>query len=505
MAFKRIWRQGEVLAALDAGATLVTSGERLARAVCLAHGEARHAAGARVWERPEVMSYGGFLDRLYDRAADAALSATSQPPPRRISDAAVETRWEEAVRASARGAEVLQPVATAREAARAWELATAYRLPLERLADGDEDAQAFAGWAEHFRNLSRREGWLEDARLADWIATQARSSALPLPKRIVFAGFDELTPQQQELIESLRTGGCDVRVLEMEATDTPSAVWRLEDDAEAEMRAAAAWARAILDGDPAASVGIVARDLADCRGVLARALDDALCPGAAAGRDAKRAYDLSLGLPLDSFPVVHAALAALELLLQRAPFSTVSLLLRSPFLAGAESEQHARAALELRLRGRVSEELSLKALMAFAGTRGGMPRLVMVLEAVAEKRNTLPSRQTPSAWALDFAAALTKLGWPGERVLDSGEYQAVSALRDLIGTLVHLDEALGPVSLGDALRRLRRLAAEHIFQPAGQDAPVQVLGLLETGGLAFDHLWILGLSDDVWPASPRPA
>src|SRR5579863_4340267 len=119
MAFKRIWRQGEVLAALDAGATLVTSGERLARAVCLAHGEARHAAGVRVWERPEVMSYGAFLDRLYDRAADAALSATSQPPPRRISDAAAEARWEQAVRASARGAEVLQPVATAREAARA--------------------------------------------------------------------------------------------------------------------------------------------------------------------------------------------------------------------------------------------------------------------------------------------------------------------------------------------------------------------------------------------------
>ena len=505
MAFKRIWRQEEVLAALDAGATVVASGERLARAVRLAHGEVKHAAGALVWERPEVMSYGAFLERLYDRAADAALGATHEAPPKRISTAAAEAHWEAVVRASARGAQLLQPAAAAREAARAWELAIAYRLPVEHLAEGDEDAQAFAGWVQHFRNVSRREGWLEDVRLADWIATRLRSGGLPAPEKVVFAGFDEFTPQQHELIESLRAGGSDVRVLEMEVTENTSAVRCIEDDAEGEMRAAAAWARAILERDPAASVGIVARDLAECRAPLARALDDALCPGVTVGRAAARAYDLSLGLPLDSFPGVHAALAALELLRKRAPFTTMSLLLRSPFLAGAESEQHARARLELQLRERVSEEVSLKALSAFAGTLGGMPRLSAILQALAERATALPVRQAPSAWGLEFAAALTSLGWPGERVLDSAEYQAVSALRDLIGSLVHLDAALGPVSFGEALARLRRLVSEHIFQPAGQAAPVQVLGLLETAGLAFDHLWVMGLSDDAWPASPRPA
>lgn len=181
MAFKRIWHQAEVLAALEAGAVIVTSGERLARAVRLAHGEARLAAGARVWERPEVMSYGAFLNRLYDRAADAALSATDASLPRRISDAAAEARWEELIRASARGAALLQPAATAREAARAWMLLVAYRVPVERLGDGDEDALAFAAWVGQFRNLSRRDGWLEDARLADWLATQLRKRALPPP------------------------------------------------------------------------------------------------------------------------------------------------------------------------------------------------------------------------------------------------------------------------------------------------------------------------------------
>ncbi len=504
MAFKRIWHQAEVLAALDAGAVLVTSGERLARAARLAHGEARLDAGAGAWVRPEALSYGAFVERLYDAAADAALSEPGKPLPKRIATAAAESYWEGAIRASAEGAALLQPTAAAREAARAWELLNAYRVPLGRIAAGDEDARAFAAWAEHFTAASRAQAWLEDARLVDWLATQLRNRALPVPARILFAGFDGLTPQQQELIESLCAGGSRVDVLEMTADSVSEARRWTADDAEGEMRAAAAWARALLEQDPAASIGIVARDLADCRAALARALDDALCPAAAAGRAVARPYDLSLGLPLASFPVVHAAFATLELLARRAPFTTASLLLRSPFLAGAEAEQPARARLELRLRERVSEHIGLKTLTSFATTLGGVPQLLRLLQSLQEKSAALPAKQLPSAWARDLADALTRAGWPGERRLDSGEYQTVNALRDLIGQLVHLDSALGPVPFNDALSRLKRLANEHIFQPAGADAPVQVLGLLETAGLAFDHLWLMGLTDDAWPAGPRP-
>src|SRR5579859_5980956 len=237
MAFKRIWHQTEVLAALDAGASVVVSGERLARAVRLAHGEAHHAAGAKVWERPDVASYQSFLDRLYDRAADAALGDPAQALPKRVSNAACESRWEEAIRASPQGTALLQPAATAREAARAWTLLQAYRVPLERLAAGDEDAQAFAAWAEAFRNLSRIEGWLEDARLTDWLATRLRERAISVPRRVLFAGFDELTPQQQELLESLKATGVAVESLAMESGGAPSAQRRMEDDTRAEERA----------------------------------------------------------------------------------------------------------------------------------------------------------------------------------------------------------------------------------------------------------------------------
>ncbi|MCP4128273.1 MAG: PD-(D/E)XK nuclease family protein, partial [Gammaproteobacteria bacterium] len=41
-------------------------------------------------------------------------------------------------------------------------------------------------------------------------------------------------------------------------------------------------------------------------------------------------------------------------------------------------------------------------------------------------------------------------------------------------------------------------------QPQSEVAPVQVVGILEAAGLRFDHLWVLGLSDDRWPAAATP-
>jgi len=504
MATNRIWHEARVLAALDAGAWVITSGERLARAVRLAHADAKAASGARVWERPEVLTYGAFMNHLYETAMAASLDAGGSLPPRRLSEPAAEAVWEEVIRSATPNGYLLQPAAAAREAQRAWNLCSAHRIPLERIAAAsDEDARQFTLWTEHFRRRSRTEGWLEDARLMDWLATHLRDKAVPAPAAALIAGFDEFTPQQAELLESLRVGGSRLEILE--PTVQVENIARRVDcaDAEEERRAAARWARALLDREPTARIGIVVEDLGACRGALTRALDDALCPGTSAGEALARPYELSLGPPLAAYPPVHAAFAALELMRGRVSFATASLLMRTPFLVAAEGERDARAKLELRLRERQSEELSLEDLLRHVAQSGSTTQLHTALSALAAVR--LPARQAPSAWAAAFRGALTGLGWPGERSLDSDEYQAVTAFHELNEGLVCLDAVLGPIALGEALTRLKRLAGESLFQPAGQDAPVQVVGLLETSGLRFDHLWIMGLTDEAWPTSPRPA
>src|SRR5262249_23754769 len=48
--------------------------------------------------------------------------------------------------------------------------------------------------------------------------------------------------------------------------------------------------------------------------------------------------------------------------------------------------------------------------------------------------------------------------------------------------------------------------ADTLFQPETPDTPIQVLGLLESAGVEFDHLWVTGLTDEAWPlkTSPEP-
>jgi ATP-dependent helicase/nuclease subunit B len=53
---------------------------------------------------------------------------------------------------------------------------------------------------------------------------------------------------------------------------------------------------------------------------------------------------------------------------------------------------------------------------------------------------------------------------------------------------------------------MKRICADTLFQPESPDTPIQVLGLLESAGVEFDHLWVTGLTDEAWPlkSSPNP-
>ena len=95
-------------------------------------------------------------------------------------------------------------------------------------------------------------------------------------------------------------------------------------------------------------------------------------------------------------------------------------------------------------------------------------------------------------------------GWPGDRALDSTEYQTLEVWRELLAELSKLDSVSGPVPLGAATGILRDLASSRLFQPESARAPVQILGLLETAGLRFDRLWTMGMHDGAWPAVRRP-
>ena len=153
-----------------------------------------------------------------------------------------------------------------------------------------------------------------------------------------------------------------------------------------------------------------------------------------------------------------------------------------------------------------ASELPARVTLAkIVGAIEGCPLLRERFEALYNYASgNLAGMQSPHAWARHFSALLDAAGFPGERALDSAEFQTRAKWYEVLGEFALLERVLPRMSCAQALARLRRLCADTLFQPESSDAPVQVLGILESAGLEFDHLWVSGLTDDAWPLAARP-
>jgi probable DNA repair protein len=210
-------------------------------------------------------------------------------------------------------------------------------------------------------------------------------------------------------------------------------------------------------------------------------------------------FNVSIGRSLATYPLVDAALTLIELAYSPIEFARASHLIRSPYLGGADSELARRAALDARIRRDADATIALARLIAASEPA---PLLRKVLERVFAAAKT--TADSPADWARQFSAVLEAAGFPGERALDSDEFQTRAKLHEMLGELAKLERIAEKVNFAAALATMKRLCAETLFQPETPEAPIQILGVIESQQQRFDCLWVSGLTDDVWPRDARP-
>jgi probable DNA repair protein len=505
-------RPHPALAAIGPGTLVVTANNRLARALHGEWGGRAQADGLVQWETPDILPWPAWLQREWEALLYGAAVAALPEPCILLNRLQEHALWCEVVRASAAGSRLLRPEATAHLAAEARQLQYAWALPVEALVSSapGPDVNAFLAWSRAFEARCRERGWIDGARLPDVLARAYQDGVLRPPPHLYCAGFDDITPQQRALLRAVEAAGAAVQVEEADEAPPSAAVLQVCDDALDEIRAAAHWARSRLEQTGAGvRIAIVVPDLAAHRAAVLRIMDDVLSPCTILpGNAAQRApYNVSLGLPIAAYPPVHAALTALDMLAADPPLARAGALLRSPFFAGGESEMGARGLLDARLRERGEAVVTTGLLASMAAEEGShaCPLLAAALARWQRAARALPASLSPGAWAERLLQLLHLLGWPGERPLDSEEYQLVDTWRQLVCSLAGLDQVLPALTLDEVLAWLRRLSAEQVFQPAAEEeAPVQVMGVLEAAGMHFDHVRVLGLHDGVWPPVPDP-
>ncbi len=323
-----------VLAEAEQGASIVTANKRSSRGLLEAYARMRHEREETVWRTPDIVSWDGFVLRMWN---DLLYSGAG--PKAILLNGAQERRlWEQGVGPDC-GA-LLNPAATAENAGEAWRLAKQYTIPLDGpLYKARVESAAFAKWAARFEAECRSGGWMDSASLCDVLSACVGSGQLAIRRKIVLVGFDHLTPQQKTLLSAMRVAGTEIQNAEQNNSPEAEACAVSAPDRDGEIRAAATWARRKLEADPAAKIGIVVPSLEPLRArlesIFLTTMHPEQMPAGAPRRN--RAFEISLGTALAEHPVVATALLCIRLAWGGLSLAEAGLLLRSPFLAGADS------------------------------------------------------------------------------------------------------------------------------------------------------------------------
>ena len=484
-----------MFAAAERGATVVTANRHAARKLRADFGRLQVSRGVRTWRSPDFVAWSALLSRLWRQA----VQGSEQSLPAILSSSQEAQLWQQIA-----GGDRWRNAA--KLVSEAWRLAREYhidlRSPAVRRRFRGREEERFLQWSDGFARRCRELDTISDAELPGALLPQLAHAGVP--REMVSVGFDTLTPAQLAVLEAMRACGTGLHAIPASTSSATPKVFAFEDSAD-EFRAVAQWARECLQRDPQASLGIIVPRLAQHRAVLERELSAALQPAnLLPGEDSLPLFHFSLGRSLAEHAATATALLLLHWCASPLTLDEISLLLRSPFFAGAEQERWSRAQLDLQLRREASPRLSAQAVWKFATRKDASfssPLLAKMLGAV-QFASTLPA--SPSEWRAEFTSILRRFGWPGSRPLRRSEFQLQRRWEELLSEYAALDRFAGALTLPQAIELLERLAAEAIFEPEDRGAPVQVMGALEAAGCEFDALWVTSLDSDTWPAAASP-
>jgi probable DNA repair protein len=515
---------------LQAGHTLITGNSRLTRVLTTQYSQWRIKQGDRQWPSPEITSWNLWLEKLWAAASLQGSPGTDRAVP---GSRQLISLWESTLSKVPLAHNLLRPETLASQLRDTRNLLIDWQLDLAHPAwfgDENENHVAFYQWNRAFEQRCEKDRWISPEDRTALLIKAISGAGLKLPENFDFLGFDEFNPAQSMLLSALIDVGKTVSCLSITPRQKEAALLKCRDSSD-ELQQAARWARYWLEKDPGSNVAIVVHNLQERRREVERQLGEILTPANSTASQRAKPWNISMGTPLVRLPMIETAFDLLKLLDRRVDIQDVGRVLRSPWLKGAVTERNSRALLEKRLRDKYPRQLKLgeveyrsreikthdrhnekRPKQQHEPYAWNSPVLTAILNSLirfdAEHRGLLPA----SAWAESFDGLLAGLGWPladeyeNEIAgIDHGEnWQALQDWRDALRELASLDTTLPRLDRNTAIKQLKQICRDKIFQPGTPPASVQVLGLYEVNGLRFDHLWVVGLHNNNWPTSASP-
>ena len=446
-------------------------------------------AGREVWPTPHVRDFRGWLRERY---AEQHLAVGSLP--RCLTDFEERELWRDIIASDAARPDALDPGVAARLAQRARRSVIEYAIPWHAIAaQASAETEIFLAWNRQFE---------ERCRVLNYLSVESLLEHLPAPLEPVYwLESPAWRPAARAWLERHARPLAPSAVLR-------NAVFKLHAKSpEAEMAAAADWARRRLASTPEFRAWVCVPDLATRRAEVIDAFDAVLAPHRFGfeGDASIGAYAVAGGTALAEYAPVRIALQTLEVGVSALPFTRFSALLRSPYLQDSDEEQSNAALLDVKLRERAPSEAPMPGWLDLAEatvqSTGIKPAAaVQRLRAVHAALMTVRGTRRFSDWLPVWLTALDQGPWSQAARWSSSEYQAVERFRELLTALACADVFFGSHSRDSAQRILRRAARETSFQPQTGVPPIWISSQLADPWLSYDGIWLSGMSAESWPA-----
>ena len=537
---------------LDEETIILTANRRLAHYLSIEYAHYQIKAGKKTWLTPCILPLTTWISKCWQYCPKAKGILLTNFQEQLI--------WKKIVPFSNSTALLVQE---------AWYLMKAWRLSIDNLKlEANNEVQYFIDWSFRFQKELERNDRVSAAELPERL--QPLLSHLNLPKKIRLIGFDELVPTFQQLFEALEkktiaissfdhypyypftyeskklksrlnhsypqiislekatdpelgSGLCaDSRLSEQRlprsfqegfhdvfahkplpnsGSDDPLAIKRCNfQNSEKEIQTMARWAYTQSKKNPQQKIGCIIPDLTQKRAQVLRLFTEIF-------RNSDH-FHISAAELLTQISITRIALRALELDPLHIDILQLGVVLRSSYINSNIEDVCLAAQLDIQLResGQWKASPSL-ILYQLNQLQSNFPTATLKMRCQKWFNTKIFVNLTLNAWAQQFSTELTAIGWPGQRSLDSKEYQQWKRWEQLLHEFSALDALSQQQTRKGALNLLRQLAHHTIFQPKSrQETSIQILGVLEAGGHYFDKLWISSLNDKKWPplASPNP-
>ncbi|NOX51854.1 MAG: hypothetical protein GXP16_15155 [Gammaproteobacteria bacterium] len=450
---------------------LLTPNERLAKEFLRGYENAQLEQGQRAWRTPRIFTLKRYLLEEFRHHSSAPTKLLSEAELLQVAHAT----------------QPFKSRTTTSQFMQAWSLVYSYGIQLDDNEFSATRAQLFKQWFEAVHTqlgLDQQANALITEQIPDWLIN---NNAVP-NQPLMLAFFDQLTPAEQRYLEwasqhvqveyhQLHTSRQVPQNLDVSITSCLNL--------QEELAAACQWALATKIDSPQARIGIVVPSLAQNYHKVIRQCGVILDPthGSLSGQ-----FDISGGRALNQQRVWLDALLLLDGLTHGYDQQQLSYLAQSHFFDLDELDTLSKS-----WPSGWSKKADIQNIAEQCSSNSAK-NIAQQYASLADQRD----QRTFAGWIEWVLQVLLSAGWPHTSELHSSQYQAHQAIVQLLTNQPdYLQENL---DLPTALEVIDLVLSRQMFAPKRPAADIMVLGVLETTGLVFTHLWVCELDEENFPS-----